>query len=193
MTISDKYLSEILKISEILKNGGVILYPTDTVWGIGCDATNEDAVERIFKIKKRADNKAMIVLIDSNKRLNRYVEDIPDVAWNLIECAQEPLTIVYSKGKDLAKNLLAQDGSIAIRITREEVSKSICYRLQKPLVSTSANISGEPSASNFSEISKEILSAVDYIFPFKQNEIMRTKSSSIIRLEDNGVFKIIRK
>jgi L-threonylcarbamoyladenylate synthase len=193
MTIPDRYLSEILKINEILKNGGVILYPTDTVWGIGCDATNEDAVERIFKIKKRADNKAMIVLIDSSKRLNQYVEHIPDVAWDLIECAQEPLTIIYSKGKNLAKNLLAQDGSIAVRITGEEVSKSICYRLQKPLVSTSANVSGEPSVSNFSEISKEILSAVDYIFPFKQNEIIKTKPSSIIRLENNGVFKIIRK
>jgi len=177
---------------EILRKGGVILYPTDTIWGIGCDATNPQAVERIYKIKKRNDSKALITLIDSEKRLQTYVEQVPDVAWDLIECADKPLTIIYPKGKNLAENLLAEDGSIAIRITKEEISRSLCYGLQKPIVSTSANISGEPAPQNFSEISDEIRSQVDYILPFRQDEKTLAAPSNIIKLGINGEFKIIR-
>jgi len=180
------------KAIEILRNGGVILYPTDTIWGLGCDATNPQAVERIYQIKKRDDSKALITLLDSEKRLQTYVEQVPDVAWDLIDCADKPLTIIYPQGKNLAPNLLAEDGSIAIRITKEEVSRSLCYMLQKPLVSTSANISGEPAPQNFSEISDEIRSQVDYILPFRQDEKTLASPSNIIKLEVNGEFKIIR-
>jgi len=183
---------EIKKAVEILRKGGVVLYPTDTIWGIGCDATNPQAVERIFQIKKRDDSKALITLLDSEKRLQTYVEQVPDVAWDLIDCADKPLTIIYPKGKNLAQNLLAEDGSIAIRITKEEISRSMCYALQKPLVSTSANISGEPAPQNFSEISDKIRSQVDYILPFRQDEKTLATPSSIIKLEVNGEFKIIR-
>jgi len=176
----------------ILRKGGVILYPTDTIWGIGCDATNPQAVERIYKIKRRNDSKALITLLDSEKRLQDYVEQVPDVAWDLIKYADKPLTIIYPKGKNLAKNLLAEDGSIAIRITKEEISKLLCYALQKPLVSTSANISGESAPQNFSQISEEIRSQVDYILPFRQDEKTLSTPSNIIKLGINGEFKIIR-
>ncbi|MDR0830623.1 MAG: threonylcarbamoyl-AMP synthase [Prevotellaceae bacterium] len=184
--------NEIKTAVETLRNGGVILYPTDTIWGIGCDATNFQAVERVYQIKKRADSKALITLLDNENRLQNYVEQVPDIAWDLLDCATEPLTIIYPKGKNLAQNLLADDNSIAIRITKEEISKSLCYSLQKPIVSTSANISGEPAPSNFSQISDEILNAVDYIVPFRQNETKSFKPSKIIRLEVDGRFKIIR-
>ena len=183
---------EIKKAIDILRKGGVILYPTDTIWGIGCDATNSQAVERVFRIKKREDSKALITLLDSDKRLQTYVEQVPDVAWDLIDCADTPLTIIYPQGRNLASNLLAEDGSVAIRITKEKISQSLCYALQKPLVSTSANISGENAPQNFSEISAEIRSQVDYILPFRQDEKDLATPSHIIKLGINGEFKIIR-
>ena len=182
----------IKKAIEILKRGGIVLYPTDTIWGIGCDATNFQAVERIFQIKKREDSKALITLIDSDKRLQTYVQQVPDVAWDLIDCADTPLTIIYPQGRNLASNLLAEDGSIAIRITKEKISQSLCYALQKPIVSTSANISGENAPRNFSEISEKIRSLVDYILPFRQDEKNLSIPSHIIKLGINGEFKIIR-
>ncbi|MDR1543664.1 MAG: threonylcarbamoyl-AMP synthase [Prevotellaceae bacterium] len=177
---------------DTLKNGGVLLYPTDTVWGIGCDATNPQAVERVYQIKKRTDSKALITLIDSENRLARYVEQVPDAAWDLLNCADEPLTIIYPKGKNLAPNLLAENGSVAIRVTKEDISKMLCYRLQKPIVATSANISGEPAPQNFLQISNEIKNAVDYIVPYRQNEKKFSPPSKIIQLEIDGRFKIIR-
>ena len=132
--------------------GGIILYPTDTIWGIGCDATNEKAVQRVYELKRRADNKAMLVLMDSEAKLDRYVSDVPDIAWDLISVSDKPLTIIYSSAKNLATNLLGADGSVGIRITNEEFSKKLCERFRKPLVSTSANVSGEPSPANFSLI-----------------------------------------
>ena len=160
-----------------MNEGGVILYPTDTVWGIGCDATNEEAVRRVYEIKKRADF---------------YVQDVPDVAWDLIEVADKPLTIIYSGARNLAPNLLAEDGSVGIRVTNEDFSRRLCQQFRKAVVSTSANISGEPGAANFSEISDEVKAAVDYIVGFRQDDMSRPKPSSIIKLDKGGVIKIIR-
>ena len=155
---------------EVLKRGGVILYPTDTVWGIGCDATRSDAVKRIFEIKKRADSKAMIVLVDSAERIDRYVEEVPDVALQLIDVAVRPTTIVYDGARNVARELVAEDGSIGIRVTTDEFSQKLCRTLRRPLVSTSANVSGEQTARFFSEISDEIKSAVDFIATTRRND-----------------------
>ena len=139
-----------------MREGGVILYPTDTIWGIGCDATNEDAVRRVYEIKQRQDSKAMLVLVDSSVKVDFYVRDVPEVAWDLIDLADKPLTIIYSGARNLAANLLAEDGSVGIRVTNEDFSKRLCQQFRKAIVSTSANISGQPSPKNFSEISEEI-------------------------------------
>ena len=183
---------DIKKACEVMQEGGIILYPTDTIWGIGCDATNEDAVQRVYELKRRADNKAMLVLMDSSAKLNMYVNDIPDIAWDLIEVADKPLTIIYSNAKNLAKNLLADDGSVGIRVTGEDFSRRLCQQFRKAIVSTSANISGQPGAANFSEISDEVKSQVDYVVGFRQDDMSRPKPSSIIKLEKGGVIKIIR-
>jgi L-threonylcarbamoyladenylate synthase len=147
-----KLEDDIKKAVEVMRKGGVILYPTDTVWGIGCDATNAEAVARVYEIKHREDSKAMICLVDNDNRLQRYVRNVPDVAWQLFDCAEDPTTIILDGAINLAPNLIAEDGSIAMRITREEFSKQLCYRFQKPIVSTSANISGEPSAVELNDI-----------------------------------------
>ena len=135
---------DIRQAVETMRKGGVILYPTDTVWGIGCDATNAEAVARIYKIKQRDDSKAMICLVDSDARLQRYVRNVPNVAWELLDCVDKPTTVILDGAVNLASNLIADDGSIALRITDEPFSKELCYRFQKAVVSTSANISGEP-------------------------------------------------
>lgn len=183
---------EIKKACEVLQKGGVILYPTDTVWGIGCDATNEEAVRRVYEIKKRADSKAMLVLVDSPVKVDFYVKDVPMVAWDLIEMATRPLTIIYDGARNLAPNLIAEDGSVGIRVTNEEFSRQLCFRFRKAIVSTSANISGEPAAAVFSEISEEILNAVDYVVDYRREETGHPKPSSIIRLGAGGIVKIIR-
>lgn len=175
-----------------MREGGVILYPTDTIWGIGCDATNEDAVRRVYEIKQRQDSKAMLVLVDSSVKVDFYVQDVPEVAWNLIDLADKPLTIIYSGARNLAANLLAEDGSVGIRVTNEDFSKRLCQQFRKAVVSTSANISGQPSPRNFSEISEEVKSAVDYIVGYRQEEMSNPKPSSIIKLDKGGVIKIIR-
>ena len=174
-----------------MREGGVILYPTDTIWGIGCDATNEDAVRRVYEIKQRQDSKAMLVLVDSSVKVDFYVQDVPEVAWDLIDLADKPLTIIYSGARNLAANLLAEDGSLGIRVTNEEFSKRLCQQFRKAVVSTSANISGQPSPRNFSEISEEVKSAVDYIVGYRQEEMSNPKPSSI-KLDKGGVIKIIR-
>jgi len=183
---------ELKKACEVLKNGGVILYPTDTIWGLGCDATCEDAVKRIYEIKRRSDSKSMLTLVDSSDRLDRYVDDLPEITFDLIECADKPLTIIYSGAKNLAGNLIASDGSIGIRVTKEEFSQKLCRQFGRPVVSTSANFSGEPAPSNFSEINSEILRLVDYVVNYRREETQKSKPSSIIRLEKNGVVKVIR-
>ena len=156
-------IEDIKKACQVMREGGVILYPTDTIWGIGCDATNEDAVRRVYEIKQRQDSKAMLVLVDSSVKVDFYVRDVPEVAWDLIDLADKPLTIIYSGARNLAANLLAEDGSVGIRVTNEDFSKRLCQQFRKAIVSTSANISGQPSPKNFSEISEEVKSAVDYI------------------------------
>ena len=175
-----------------MREGGVILYPTDTIWGIGCDATNEDAVRRVYEIKQRQDSKAMLVLVDSSVKVDFYVRDVPEVAWDLIDLADKPLTIIYSGARNLAANLLAEDGSVGIRVTNEDFSKRLCQQFRKAVVSTSANISGQASPRNFSEISEEVKSAVDYIVGYRQEEMSNPKPSSIIKLDKGGVIKIIR-
>lgn len=183
---------EIKKACQVMREGGVILYPTDTIWGIGCDATNEEAVRRVYEIKRRADSKAMLVLVDSAVKVDFYVQDVPEVAWDLIELADKPLTIIYSGARNLAPNLLAEDGSVGIRVTGEEFSKRLCQQFRKAIVSTSANVSGQPSPQNFSEICEEIKAAVDYIVDYRREETTQAKPSSIIKLDKGGVIKIIR-
>lgn len=183
---------DIRKAVEVMKKGGVILYPTDTIWGIGCDATNEDAVRRVYEIKHRNDSKALICLVDSDVRMQRYVRNVPEVAWNIIELADLPTTIILDNAVNLAPNLIAEDGSIAMRVTRESFSKELCYRFQKPIVSTSANISGEPSAQNYCDISDEIISAVDYVCFTRRQEHEPHAPSKILKLSSKGEVKIIR-
>lgn len=175
-----------------MQKGGVILYPTDTVWGIGCDATNEEAVRRVFEIKRRADSKAMLVLVDSPVKVDFYVDEVPEVAWDLIEMTTKPLTIIYDGARNLAHNLIAEDGSVGIRVTNEEFSKQLCFRFRKAIVSTSANISGHPAPSVFSEISDEIKKAVDYVVDYHREETGHPKPSGIIKLGKGGQIKIIR-
>lgn len=183
---------EIKKACEVMQKGGIILYPTDTVWGIGCDATNEEAVKKVFEIKKRADSKAMLVLVDSSVKVDFYVQDVPNVAWDLIDMTTKPLTIIYDGARNLASNLIAEDGSVGIRVTSEEFSKQLCFRFRKAIVSTSANISGQPSPAVFSEISEEIKDAVDYVVDYRRDEKGAVKPSSIIKLGKGGTIKIIR-
>ncbi len=178
---------------EVMKKGGVILYPTDTVWGIGCDATNAEAVAKVYAIKHRDDSKALICLVDSEGRLQRYVRDVPNVAWDIFELATKPTTIILDGAVNLAPNLIASDGSIAMRITQEPFSKELCYRFQKPIVSTSANISGEPAAQNYCDISEELLQAVDYVCFSRRQEHKPHTPSSIIKLTAKGEVTIIRK
>ena len=187
--------SDLQAALKVLREGGVILYPTDTVWGIGCDATNADAVARVYEIKKRADSKAMLVLLDGAGKLQGYMEKVPETAWMLLEAneGQRPMTIIYPQAKNLAPNLLAEDGSIGIRITEEAFSKALCEQLRRPLVSTSANISGEPAARLFSEISPEILEAVDYVCLFRRDDNSPAQPSSIIKIDDKERIHIIRK
>lgn len=178
---------------ETMRRGGIILYPTDTVWGIGCDATNAEAVAKVYNIKHRDDSKALICLVDSESRLQRYVRDIPNVAWDIFELSVKPTTIVLDNAVNLAPNLIADDGSIAMRITKEPFSKELCYRYQKAIVSTSANISGEPAAQNFCDITEEIINAVDYVCWTRRQEHKPHTPSSIIKLTANGEVTIIRK
>ncbi len=185
-------IDEVKKACEVLQRGGVILYPTDTVWGIGCDATNEEAVKKVYEIKHRADSKAMLVLVDSPVKIDFYVKEVPEVAWDLIEFSTRPLTIIYDGARNLASNLLADDGSVGIRVTDESFSKQLCFRFRKAIVSTSANVSGQPAPAVFSEISEDIKQKVDYIVDYRRDETGHPKPSSILKLGKGGEVKIIR-
>jgi L-threonylcarbamoyladenylate synthase len=184
---------EIIKTLEVLKTGGIILYPTDTIWGIGCDATNEKAVERIYQIKKRSGQKSMLVLLDNARKIPFYVHKMPEIAWDLIDLADKPLTIIYPQAKNLAKNLIASDGSIGIRITKDPFTQKLIERFRKPIVSTSANISGEKAPGNFSAIHPQIFDLVDYIVQWRQNDYTQASPSGIIKLGINGEIEVIRK
>lgn len=187
-----EYRDDIRQAVEVMNKGGIILYPTDTIWGIGCDATNPEAVKRVYDIKHRNDAKALITLIDSEAKLEAYVTNVPEVAWQLIEVAERPLTIIYDGARNLAPNLLAEDGSAGIRITREEFSKNLCMRMRRAIVSTSANISGEPSPKCFTDISPDIINAVDYVCTSRRNEDKNPPASNIIKLGAGGEVKVIR-
>lgn len=178
---------------EILKKGGVILYPTDTIWGIGCDATNKEAVARIYMIKKREDSKSMLVLMENPALLERYVDEVPEIAWELVEISTTPLTVIYLNAKNLASNLLAEDGSIGIRFTKEEFTMKLLQQFRRPIVSTSANISGEKAPAFFGEISEEIINQVDYVVEYRQNDTLPARPSGIIKLWPGGRIEIIRK
>lgn len=184
---------DIRKAVEVLRQGGTILYPTDTIWGIGCDATNPEAVKKVFEIKQREDSKALICLVDSPGRLQRYVRNVPDVAWDIIDLATKPTTVILNEAVNLAPNLLAEDGSVGLRVTSEVFSQQLCYRFQKAIVSTSANISGQPSPQTFADISDEIKNAVDYICLSRQRDTSRHEPSSIIKLTPSGEVTVIRK
>ena len=188
---------DIKRAVETMRKGGVILYPTDTVWGIGCDATNKEAVKRVYEIKQRDDSKALICLVDSDARMQRYFRHVPDVAWQLIDSLKEgeanPTTLILDGAVNLAENLIAEDGSIGIRITNEPFSKELCFRFQKAIVSTSANISGEPAAQNYCDIDPRIIEAVDYVCWSRRQEHKPHTPSSIVKLKENGEVEIIRK
>lgn len=184
--------AEIAKAIDVMRKGGIILYPTDTVWGLGCDATNSEAIKRIFALKKRDDAKSMLVLVGSEGELDRTVDNIPEVAWQLTEAADKPLTVIYDSPRGVAPELLASDGSLGIRITREAFSKNLCQRLRHPVVSTSANIAGQPTPRTFSEISEEILTGVDYVVDWRRDEKQLPPPSGIIKLTNSGVITIIR-
>ncbi|MDD6766372.1 MAG: L-threonylcarbamoyladenylate synthase [bacterium] len=183
---------DLKKACDVLRKGGLILYPTDTIWGIGCDATNEEAVQRVYTLKQRADNKAMLLLLGNEARLESYVQEVPEIAWSLIEVADRPLTLIYPGARNLAPNLIAEDGSVGIRITREEFSRRLCEQFRRPVVSTSANISGQPAPHTFQEIAEEIKQGVDYIVQHRQDDLTAAQPSSIIKLGAGGLFQIIR-
>lgn len=183
---------EVQKALRILENGGIILYPTDTIWGIGCDASNNNAAQKIIDIKKRTANKSFIVLVESERRLERTVEDVPDVAWELINYSEKPLTIVYEQAKGIAKNVVNTDNTLGVRIVKDRFCKELIKALNKPIVSTSANLSGEETAKCFSDISEEIKNSVDHIVNLRQDEMGSQRSSSIIKLDASGLINIIR-
>ena len=183
---------DLKKACDVLRKGGLILYPTDTIWGIGCDATNKEAVQRVYTLKQRADNKAMLLLLGTEARMESYVQEVPEIAWSLIEVADRPLTLIYPGARNLAPNLIAEDGSVGIRITREEFSRRLCEQFRRPVVSTSANISGQPAPHIFQEIAEEIKQGFDYIVQYRQDDLTAAQPSSIIKLGAGGLFQIIR-
>jgi L-threonylcarbamoyladenylate synthase len=191
--MNQEIIEDIKNACKIMMEGGIILYPTDTIWGIGCDATNEDAVRRVYEIKQRSDSKAMLVLTDSFTKVNFYVDDLPDIAYDLVDLSTKPLTIIYSKARNLAPNLIAADGSVGIRVTNEMFSQALCRQFRKATVSTSANVSGQPSPTCFADISDEIKSKMDYIVKYHQDDMSPAKPSSIIKLTHKGEVTIIRK
>lgn len=192
LNIPEGFLPDIREAVRVMQQGGVVLYPTDTIWGLGCDARNAEAVQRIYNIKQREDSKALICLVDSELRLEQHVENVPEVAWQLIECAESPLTIIYDHGRNLAPNLLAEDGSIGLRLTRELFSMLLCQHMKGAVVSTSANISGHPAPKTFKEITPEIINAVDYVCQSRRNECQPQSASHIIKLSDDSQVTIIR-
>lgn len=176
-----------------LKNGGIILYPTDTIWGLGCDATSQAAVEKIFRIKSREADKSLLILVNGIGMLERYVKDIPETALDLVNVSDSPLTIIYPGGKYLAEGVYANDGSVGIRICNDEFCSELITRFRKPIVSTSANLSGSQSPSNFSNIEGEIVAKADYVVNYRRDDKRKQAASPIIRIERNGTLKIIRK
>ena len=187
-----RMLAEIEKTVAVLQSGGIILYPTDTIWGIGCDATRQDAVEKIFQLKQNRDSKSMLILLGQEALLPRYVQSVPDIAWQLLEVADKPLTLIYPGGKNVAPNLIADDGSVGIRIVKNPFCEALLSRFRKPIVSTSANLHGLPAPASFSAIAPEIITGVDYAVDWHREAKGSGTASSIMKIELNGSFRIIR-
>jgi L-threonylcarbamoyladenylate synthase len=186
------YGNDIIECLSVLKNGGVILYPTDTIWGLGCDATNPSAIEKIFCIKSRNESKSLLILVDGEAMLDRYVKEIPEIAFEINEVSDKPITIIYPSGKNLAPGVCSEDGSVGIRICRDEFCNELISRFRKPIVSTSANISGKTSPSVFSEIEKSVVDAADYAVLYRRDDRRSNNASSVIKIDLNGTIKILR-
>jgi len=178
-------------IINILKSGGTILYPTDTIWGIGCDATNIDAINKIFEIKKRDKNKSMIILVENEKRLQDLV-DVPEMAWEIMDLSEKPVTLVYQNPKGLPKEILADDGSIGIRLVKNDFCKKLITKLNKPLVSTSANFSGDKSPLKFADISPDIIDLVDFAVEENREVVSKYSGSSVIKIWSDNRIKVLR-
>jgi L-threonylcarbamoyladenylate synthase len=187
------FTEDLSQALNVLIKGGIILYPTDTIWGLGCDATNQDAVEKIYKIKKRRESKSLIILVNGFVMLERYVKNIPGVAGEILDVSDKPMTIIYPEGKNLAPGVCNEDGSVGIRICNDDFCNELITRFRKPVISTSANYSEALSPSYFSEIEDEIIRSADYVVKYRQTDINKNTPSSIIKVDDNGVIKIIRK
>ncbi len=184
---------EVAKAFKIVQEGGIILYPTDTIWGIGCDATNTEAVKKIYQLKQRDEAKSMIILLDTENKLESYIKEVPSIAYDLIEYAENPLTLVMPGAKNVSPALIAEDGSLGVRVAKHDFCQQLIQRLRKPLVSTSANISGKPSPQNFGQIDPEIIDGVDYVVDLEQHSMERKKPSTIMSLQPDGRFEFIRR
>src|ERR1700744_698291 len=184
---------EVAKAFKIVQEGGIILYPTDTIWGIGCDATNTEAVKKIYQLKQRDEAKSMIILLDTDNKLESYIREVPAIAYDLIEYAEKPLTLVMPGSKNISPALIAADGSVGVRVAKHDFCQQLIQRLRKPLVSTSANISGKPSPQYFSQIDQEIIDGVDYVVDIDQHSMEIKNPSTIMRLEPNGTFVFLRR
>lgn len=193
LSLKMEYKVELENALKTLQEGGLILYPTDTVWGIGCDACNPEAVAKIYELKRREDSKSMIIMLDNAVKLQSYISEVPEQAFTLIEHAERPLTIIYDGARNLAGNLIASDGSVGIRVTKDKFCSDLISRFKKPIVSTSANISGEPTPQNYNDISELIRNGVDYIVNLRKDESENPRPSTIIRLRKNGEIEFIRK
>ena len=190
--MKSEYGDDVMNALKVLRAGGVILYPTDTVWGLGCDATNALAVRKVFDIKQRDDSRSLIILVNSVSMLERYVVDPPEVALQMAEWSQKPLTIVYDRGRSLAEGVASADGSVGVRICSDPFCDELITAFRKPIVSTSANISGTDTPVIFDEISQEVISAADYVCLYRQNDRSRSSASSVIKVSANGAIKILR-
>ena len=184
--------TEVHNAFEVIKNGGIILYPTDTVWGIGCDATNEEAINKIFALKQRTESKSMIVLVNGERMMHQVFNEIPEVAWQILDFAEKPTTLILDKPKNIAKNLIAEDNSLAVRMVNEPFCFKLMERMKKPLVSTSANISGMFTPKTFKEIGPEIIKGVDYVVNLQHDKVCKNPST-IIKLSLDSQVKVIRK
>ena len=187
------YSDDLRQALDVLVKGGIILYPTDTIWGLGCDATNQKAVERIFEIKKRRDSKSLIILVNGSVMLERYVKNIPSIAAEILEVTDKPITIIYPEGKNLAPGICNEDGSVGIRECTDDFCNELITRFRKPIVSTSANHTGKPSPGNYTEIEKSVINKVDYVVKYRQNDRKKSTASPVIRVDTDGTIKILRK
>lgn len=183
--------AEIDKSVKTLKSGGLLLYPTDTIWGIGCDATNPEAIDRIYQLKNRPDSKSLICLVSDFRMLNLYVEEVPEVAYDILKYANKPTTIIYDKPIRVAENLVAQDNTLAIRVVRDAFCAELIKRLKRPVVSTSANISGQPSPASFKDIDPTVVQGVDHAVNWNRNKVNK-RASSIIKISNDGRVQVIR-